>query len=372
MNSAEKLEKMFKLEKPNDRSEIPYFPMILTWAGTCAGITQREMLEDLNKNIEALDITFSKIGNPDAMMATSLLDTTFVMTLPVKLPGRDLGDDDLYQFIEEDLFSVPDGGEYDKILQMGYQNWNGMMMMQIQEPPMTDPQQLMGRWGQLANNCGIMAMHFLPQGIMPITFSACAPVFDNLSQLHTMEQFSYDLYDYPEKIKAVLEAGTPEVIGQAIGTAKQSFGTRIGVYAMRSSATFISPDTFYEIAWPSLKAMILAFWEAGMTTILHADGNWLPMLEFFTEVPKYSVHFEFDGSTDIRKAYEILGGWHSMRGDVPAAMLAYGTADEVSEYCENLITDLGMKGGFMLGSGCEVPKNAKFECVKAMGDSLKK
>ena len=73
----------------------------------------------------------------------------------------------------------------------------------------------------------------------------------------------------------------------------------------------------------------------------------------------------------MHKAYEILGGWHSMRGDVPASMLVYGTPDEVTEYCENLICDIGMKGGFMLGSGCEVPLNAKLECVKAMGDSLK-
>lgn len=30
-------------------------------------------------------------------------------------------------------------------------------------------------------------------------------------------------------------------------------------------------------------------------------------------------------------------------------MLAYGTPDEVAEYCEGLITDICMKGGVMLG-----------------------
>ena len=118
--------------------------------------------------------------------------------------------------------------------------------------------------------------------------------------------------------------------------------------------------------------MIEAFWKEGITSVVHADGNWLPMLEYFKQVPKGSVHFEFDGDTDMRKAYEILEGWQSMRGDVPAAMLAYGTPDEVAEYCEGLITDLCMKGGVMLGSGCEVPMNAKLENVIAMGNSLKK
>ena len=187
-----------------------------------------------------------------------------------------------------------------------------------------------------------------------------------------MEEFCYDLFDYPDEIKAVLKACTPDVIGQTVGAVKQAHGSRAGIYAMRSSATFISPDTFYEIAWPALRTMIQAFWAEGIVSVLHADGNWLPMLEFFHELPKGSVHFEFDGDTDMRKAYEILEGWHSLRGDVPAAMLAYGTPDEVAQYCEGLICDIGMRGGFMLGSGCEVPMNAKMECVKAMGDSLKK
>lgn len=371
MNSAEKLEKMLRLEPPKDRSEIPYMPQIITWAGTCAGMRQAEICLDVDKNIEALDKTFATIGKPDVMMCTPILDTTFIMGLPVRLPGKDLPENALYQFVETDQFDLQDGEEYARILQMGWQAWNGMIMCKIQNPPFTGPEQLMARFGQMGANAAKFAMHFIPQGIQPLTHSACAPVFDTLSQTHTMEEFCYDLYDYPDEIKAVLEKCTPDVIGQTVGTVKQAHGTRAGIYAMRSSATFISPDTFYEIAWPSLKTMIEAFWAEGITSVLHADGNWLPMLDFFHEVPKSSVHFEFDGDTDMHKAYEILGGWHSMRGDVPASMLVYGTPDEVTEYCENLICDIGMKGGFMLGSGCEVPLNAKLECVKAMGDSLK-
>jgi uroporphyrinogen decarboxylase len=372
MNSAEKLEKMLRLEKPKDRSEIPYMPQIITWAGTCAGMTQKEIVLDVDKNIQALDITFEKIGKPDVMMCGSILDTTFIMGLPVRLPGVDLDDNALYQFVETDEFTESDGKEYDRILQMGWQAWNGQLMCKIQNPPFTSQEQLFARFGQMGNNMQKFAMHFIPQGIQPLTHSACAPIFDTLSQSHTMEEFCYDLYDYPEKVKEVIMASTPAVIGQTVGTIKQIHGTRAGIYAMRSSATFVSKDMFGEFVWPALKMMIEAFWAEGITTVLHADGNWLPMLEYFKQVPKGSVHFEFDGDTDMRKAYEILEGWQSMRGDVPAALLAYGTADEVSEYCENLIQDIGMRGGFMLGSGCEVPMNAKFECVKAMGDSLLK
>ena len=88
------------------------------------------------------------------------------------------------------------------------------------------------------------------------------------------------------------------------------------------------------------------------------------MLDRFTQLPKHSCHFEMDGETDLFKAYDIIGGWHSMRGDVPATMLSFDSPDTVSEYCEKLVTGLGMKGGFMLGSGCEVPMTAKDENVR--------
>lgn len=371
MNSAEKMEKMLRLEKPKDRSEIPYFPQIITWAGTVSGISQKEMIFDVDKNIQALDITFEKIGKPDVMMCTAMRDTTFIMGLPVRLPGVDLGENALYQFVESDLFTLQDGAEYDRIRKMGWQNWNGELLCKIQNPPFTSPEQLFARFDLMGQNSGKMAMHFIPQGIQPLTYTACAPIFDTLSQSHTMEEFCYDLYDYPEEIKQVILECTPAVVGQAIGTAKQVHGSRVGIYAMRSSATFVSPDAFEEFCWPGLKMMIEAFWAEGLTSVLHADGNWLPMLSYFTQLPKSCVHFEFDGDTDMRKAYEVLEGWQSMRGDVPAAMLAYGTPDEVSEYCEGLIQDICMKGGVMLGSGCEVPMNAKLENVLAMGNSLK-
>ena len=76
------------------------------------------------------------------------------------------------------------------------------------------------------------------------------------------------------------------------------------------------------------------------------------------------------GATDIEKAYDILRGSQSIRGDVPSTMFAYGTPDEVAAYCEKLV-NMGMKGGFMLSSGCEIPLNAKVENVKAMIDVLR-
>lgn len=81
----------------------------------------------------------------------------------------------------------------------------------------------------------------------------------------------------------------------------------------------------------------------------------------------------FENPNQIFETFGYMGqvGHHSFRGDVPATMLAYGTPGEVSEYCERLITEIGMKTpGFMLGTGCEVPLNCKPENYAALMQSL--
>ncbi len=369
MNSMERYQKMLSMTPYADRSEMPVFPMMLVPYATFAGMTQAETIADPMKWLQAMEITFEKIGRPDIVMPMCPRDTIFVMGLPARVPGVDLGENELYQFVETPFFDDP--SEYEKILQMGWQAWHGMYMCQIQNPPLTSPDQLMARYGLMGETLGMTMGHIYSKGMEPDFHSATAPIFDTLSMARSMEEFIYDLYDDPGPIMDVINKFQAEADMQTIGMLKANHGTRVGCFAMRSCATFLSPDMFEEYAWPALKGMIERFHEAGIMMVLHADADWTPMLEYFLQVPKGSVHLELDGMTDMEKAYDILGGWQTIRGDVPATMLAYGTADEVREYCEKLI-NMGMKkGGFVLGSGCEVPMNAKIENVKAIIDSVR-
>lgn len=79
-------------------------------------------------------------------------------------------------------------------------------------------------------------------------------------------------------------------------------------------------------------------------------------------------HMEVEDYEDIAK-----NGWLAIRGDVPATLMAFGTPDEVSAYCEDLIQmALNGSGGLVLGSGCEIPLNCKLENLQAMMDSVRK
>ncbi len=66
----------------------------------------------------------------------------------------------------------------------------------------------------------------------------------------------------------------------------------------------------------------------------------------------------------------VLGGHMCIMGDVPATLLAFGSKDEVRQYCQRLIREVGGDGGFILGSGCSIPFNARPENVVAMREAV--
>ncbi len=366
-NSHERLEGMFNCVMPKDRSDIPFYPQLISWAGRVAGVTQAEMIKDKKVFWNALKTTYDKYGYPDATINAPIGDIIFGEGLPARYPGKDLPDDVQFQFVETPNI---DDDDYDFILKNGWDPWFMGYLGRIQNPPIGKFKTIFKLIG-LGKDTGKQCEFIQNLGMEPIAGMVLYPLFDQLSLIRSFEPFIMDLYDRPDTIKEILEKNTPAIIASNIKNSKSLQIKRMHLYAMRSDASVISPELFDEFSYPYLKQMILGFREAGYRTVLHCDSNWIPMLDRFLDLPKASVHFEFDGKTDMFKAAEILNGWHSFRGDVSAYMLSYGTPDEVREYSEKLIEEIGMKTpGFMFGTGCEVPLSTKPENYKAMCDAI--
>lgn len=147
---------------------------------------------------------------------------------------------------------------------------------------------------------------------------------------------------------------------------------RVYIALHRSSNDFISPRTFEELSFPSLKRLVDKLVADGISPILHCDGNWDRNLEKLRELPAGNCLVQFDGPTDIFLAKEVIGDRMCIMGDVPPDMLCLGSPSEVDEYCHGLIEEVGKGGGYIMGAGCEIPLNAKPENVKAMLESVVK
>jgi uroporphyrinogen decarboxylase len=364
MDATERIDAAIALKKTKP---IPVAPLIISFAAQCAGMTQAEIFSSLRKWQQALEITFTRVGTPDAVFPLWPRDAAKSQMLRVLLPGEDLEPNAQFQFTESEVMNRSD---YNLIIKKGYRAWFMQHLPKIRSDISASP---LGRIS--------MVLGFMQQGIrikknvtywkrkygVPALFySACYPAFDLFSLSRSLMPFCHDLFSCPDVIEQACKTATPGIINMAKIPLRLTRGRRVCIYPMRSSASFISPKMFERFVLPNLKQMVDTFAKNSIISILHCDGNWTPMLPYLREMPRASCVVELDGMTDIYKAKEILGDWLCLKGDVPAALLAQGEPDQVVEYCQRLIKNIGSDGGFILSSGCEVPLDAKPENVAAL------
>ncbi|MDF2512827.1 MAG: hypothetical protein K0S04_2693 [Herbinix sp.] len=365
MTKMEKFENAVKLGKIKSKEDIPVYAHICAYAAVLSGKTQADLFRGNDVWLDAMIKTYESLGvEPDSVFPMNPKDVTFIEQMKVRIPGKDLGENELFQFVEEEIMKQED---YKTIIEKGFGAWQLPFVASIQNPPMKQ-NALTGlmvtlKFIQAGMGCGRNRKYWEKGRGVPMMFhTGCGTPFDTFSMSRGLEQFFYDLYDEPDMVKKACERATPDIIKTIFRSAKP--GDRVGIFAMRSSASFISPDMYEEFSWPHLKKIMMALIEKNITPVLHADGNWLPMLPYFKELPDGTCIIELDGDTDIEKAYDILQGHQCIRGDVPAALFAFGSEREIVDYCDKLVR-LAMGGGFIVGNGCEIPLNAKKENVKA-------
>lgn len=363
MNNFEKIENAIHLGPVSCKQNIPVYAHLCTYAAVLAGVTQKDLFSGNDAWIQAQAKAYDVLGVvPDAVFPLGPADITFGEQMKLKIPGRELGDNELFQFIEETIMTEDD---YRTIIEKGLLAWQFPYIASIQTPPIPMDKHLFekvgGRFMELGMHMGQNIQYWAQKGVPTFFQNSCFPAFDMFSLARGMEEFFYDVYDEPELVKAACDAATPEIIASTLQNSQP--GSKICIWAMRSSSTFVSPDMFAEFCWPNLKQMIEAFHAKGMTSVIHADADWILMLPFFKEVPKGSCIIELDGATDIVKAKEILNGYQCIAGDMPASILAFEDENTTQKYCDKLI-DLAKDGGFIIRSGCEIPLNAKEENMR--------
>lgn len=204
-------------------------------------------------------------------------------------------------------------------------------------------------------------------GLTPaVGFVTAGPFFEYACMGRGLENFCFDMYDRRKDIQLAGKRYTRFMTNFSIYLAKYIGTPRIFIGLARSSGSFISPNDFEELVLPDLEYMVKSYVNAGITPLFHCDSDWTDRLHYFRRFPEKKCILELDGTTNIRKAKEILGDRMAIMGDVPCTLLAFGTYEENLKYCKELINDVGSDGGFILSSGCSVPPNAKPENLHAM------
>jgi methylmalonyl-CoA mutase cobalamin-binding domain/chain len=366
MTSHERIQAALSLE-PVDRH--PVFPILVTAGPRLYGITQGEAWRNHDAAREALLWCFKEFGYD-----CGLKPNYYYPMLPGRhcgapvrnlIPGRQLGEDDLYQIDEKVLFPRED---YDRIAALG---WNAYWDEHYEQMSGKTTEKLT-TMQTLSNLSYNEDMKICEEQGMPVFLGvAVDSVMMAFSMCRTLNEFTRDLYEVPDKVEAAMRASCYDLVSNAVQVCKNNGKMMAFVVLERGSGAYYRLDIFERFEWPWLKVYVDAFISEGITPWLHFDTDWSLNLPYLKKLPKGKCVCDLDGMTDIFQAKEILKGHMCVSGDVPAALLSLGRPDEVETYCKKLIDEVGEGGGFMLTTGCECPVDVKPENLRAMVETGK-
>ncbi|UCF85064.1 MAG: hypothetical protein JSV50_05375 [Desulfobacteraceae bacterium] len=367
MTRRERVEAAIALEKPD---RVPVMPLMISFPIRHRGMTQGEAWRDFDKAFQAMIETFDDLGGFDMLPKTNVywpvLGGRFA-NAPIRnlIPGRQLAEDALAQINEKELFSRDD---YDHIASVGwnafwddhYEKMSGKSLTRLT----TIQNALLERFCREKEICE-------EKGIPVLLGTTVDSVLMAFSLCRTLTQFTMDLFEVPDKVKAAMDASCDDLIQNSLDTAAVTKGQYAFIVLERGSGAIYRLELFERFEWPYLQRYVDAFLAEGITPWLHLDTDWGLNLPYFKAFPKGKCVADLDSTTDIFRAKDILGGHMCISGDVPAALLALGSPEDIRKYCQRLIDEVGREGGFFLTTGCECPVDAKFENVKAMIDTAK-
>lgn len=133
-----------------------------------------------------------------------------------------------------------------------------------------------------------------------------------------------------------------------------------------ASCDMISPRTYQRFAFPYERKVFQAWKDHGVTgSLLHICGNSTKVLDQYADTGADLI--EVDNMVDLGVAREKIGGRVTLVGNVHTVTdLLQGTPDTVQAAARRCISQMQGNPGYILGSGCIVPRYTPLENLQAM------
>jgi hypothetical protein len=207
-------------------------------------------------------------------------------------------------------------------------------------------------------------------GYPPVRGGVCFAPFDTLSVfLRGFAGSMVDILRQPDKLLAAVEFLTDREIEMARDQVRVSEVPRVAVFAYRGVSTFLSRQQFERFYWPSLRRLLLALVDEGITPLPFLEGDFTSRLEYIAELPSKKIPFHFE-QVDRKKARDVIGDRNSFWGNISASLLSLGTPEEVKADVRELLDTFGETNGLILDGGAAIHDDAKPECVEAVLEAL--
>jgi uroporphyrinogen-III decarboxylase len=177
-----------------------------------------------------------------------------------------------------------------------------------------------------------------------------------------------DLIEQPKLIHATMDKGV------AIAVEKGKFNIDLGLKILRlndsvANMSVISPAHWREFILPHMKDVCdeLHHYDPKVKIYCHICGNILPIVESLIETGLDCIGpLDPLGGFTPGQVREIVGERVSLMGGVNTLSFINNTPKQIIEEAKRCMLEAGKKGGYILSSGCVIPRGASKENLNAL------
>jgi len=188
------------------------------------------------------------------------------------------------------------------------------------------------------------------------------------TQLLGIEKALYLAIDAPERFEKLLDFSCQVITD--FGLAQISAGAHLPIVFNPSASPAVIPHQFFrEFEFPRLKKMFHAFKANGsIANWLHIAGPSDSILPYYSEIGVNISNFDY--CVHPQTAMTALP--HTcLNGNIKSLAFIDDNANDIRSASKQLLNTFSKRGGFILSSGCEIPKESRSENIAAMVQAAK-
>ena len=186
--------------------------------------------------------------------------------------------------------------------------------------------------------------------------------------LRGLEAAMTDLLDNPALVHAVLEKGVEIAIER--GRYVVDLGHRVlRLNDSVANMSLISPETWREFVYPHMKTVCdeIHRYNPDVRIYCHICGNVTPILEDLVALGLDCIGpLDPLGQMQPREVRRVVGDRVALMGGVDTLAFIRERPDQIEKQARACIEGAGESGGYVLGSGCVVPRAASQESLRAL------